>query len=288
MDTTGLHTKEGWLEESLRASESLITDGDDLTVGKLIRLLEGARGSSGGHFLLKVKSNIAELLLDVTDNLTLSGGCERVASLGEDLHEMISEVTTSKIKTKDGVGESVSFIDGDGVGDTISGVEDDTSGTTRGVEGENSLDGDVHGGGVKGLKHDLGHLLPVGLGVERSLGQENWMFLGGNTELIIEGMMPNLLHVIPVGDNSVLDGVLQSQDTSLGLGLVSDIRVLLSHTDHDSLMSWSSNDGGEDGSGSVISGKTSFAHTRSIVNNKSSNFVVTHFACFISFLSFKE
>merc|ERR1712122_265856 len=277
MDTAGLHTKEGWLEESLWASESLIADGDDLTVGKLVRLLERAGGSSGGHFLLKVKSNIAELLLDVTGNLTLSGGGERVASLGEDLHEMISEVTSSQVKTEDGVGESVSLIDGDGVRDTISGVEDDTSGTSRGVQGEDSLDGDVHSGGVEGLEHDLGHLFSVGLGVEGSFGQKNRMFLGGNTELIVEGVMPDLLHVIPVGNNSMFNGIFQGENTSLGLGLISNIGVLLSHTDHDTLMSWSSNNGGEDSSGSVISGESSFAHAGSIVNNKSSNIFVTHF-----------
>jgi len=39
MDTTGLHTKEGRLEQSLRAPEPLVTNGDDLTVRKFIRLL---------------------------------------------------------------------------------------------------------------------------------------------------------------------------------------------------------------------------------------------------------
>jgi hypothetical protein len=33
----------------------------------------------------------------------------------------------------------------------------------------------------------------------------------------------------------VLNGVLQSQDTSLALGLVADVRVLLTHADHDAL-----------------------------------------------------
>merc|ERR1712025_1389157 len=64
MDTAGLHTKEGRLEESLGATESLVTDGDDLTVGKFIGLLEGGGGSSSGHLLLEVKSDIAQLLLD--------------------------------------------------------------------------------------------------------------------------------------------------------------------------------------------------------------------------------
>merc|ERR1719384_295408 len=130
---------------------------------------------------------------------------------------MISEVTSSQIKTKDGVGESVSLVDGDSVRDTISGVEDDTGGTTGGVEGEYSLDGDVHGGGVECLKHDLGHLLPVGLGVKGGLGQEDWVLLWGHTQLVVEGVMPDLLHVVPVGDDAVLNGILQGEDTPLGL-----------------------------------------------------------------------
>merc|ERR1712106_373473 len=59
MDATGFHSKEGRLEQSLGATESLIANGDDLTVGKLIRLLEGGGSSSSGHFPFKVKSNIA-------------------------------------------------------------------------------------------------------------------------------------------------------------------------------------------------------------------------------------
>merc|ERR1712102_29393 len=89
MDTTGFHSKEGRLEEGLRGTEPLIANGDDLAIGKFIGLLEGGRGSSGGHLLLEVKGNIAELLLDVTDNLALSGGGERVTTLSEDLHEVV-------------------------------------------------------------------------------------------------------------------------------------------------------------------------------------------------------
>merc|ERR1711970_364015 len=38
MNSTRFHSKEGRLEESLRATESLISNGDDLTIGQLIRL----------------------------------------------------------------------------------------------------------------------------------------------------------------------------------------------------------------------------------------------------------
>ena len=130
MDATGFHSEEGRLEESLWATETFISNGDDLAVGKLIRLLKGGGGSSSGHFLFKVKGNIAELLLDVTDNLTLSSGGERVATLSEDLHQVVGQFTSSKVKTDNGMGKSITFIDGDTVGDTISRIHDDTSGTS--------------------------------------------------------------------------------------------------------------------------------------------------------------
>ena len=54
VDPSRCHAQEGWLEESLGASESLIADGDHLTIRKLTTLLQaGARGSCL-HLLLKV------------------------------------------------------------------------------------------------------------------------------------------------------------------------------------------------------------------------------------------
>jgi len=40
VDTSGFHTNEGWLEEGFWAAETLVTDGDDLTVGEFIGLLQ--------------------------------------------------------------------------------------------------------------------------------------------------------------------------------------------------------------------------------------------------------
>merc|ERR1711872_365881 len=136
MDTASLHAQERGLEEGLGAAETLVANGDDLAVGKLIGLLEGGGDSSSGHLLLEVKSNIAELLLDVTDNLTFSSSGERVATLSEDLHQVVGELTSSKVKTDDGMGKGITFIDGDTVGDTITRVHDDTSGTARGIKGK--------------------------------------------------------------------------------------------------------------------------------------------------------
>merc|ERR1711881_717436 len=119
--------------------------------------------------------------------------------------------------------------------------------------GQDSLDGNIHGRHVEGLKHDLGHLLTVGFGVEGSLSQEDGLFLRCNTEFIVESMMPDLLHIIPVGE-----------DTSLGLGLISNIGIFLTHTHHHTLMARASNNGWEHSSRGIIPSKASFAHARTI------------------------
>ena len=180
-----LITKEWRLEESLGTTEPLVSNGDDLSVGQLVALLQGGRGGSSSHFLLEVQSNVTQLLLDVTHNLTLGWerrkressswfvplalntsllwkhcglltcGGEAVAPLCQDLHEVVGQVPASQVQPEDGVGQGVALVDGHCVGDTISRVHDDTSGTTRGVQGQHSLDGHVHGRSVEGLKHDL-------------------------------------------------------------------------------------------------------------------------------------
>jgi len=269
LDADDFHTQESGAEHGLGAAETLVADGDDLTIGQLVGLLDGRGGGGGGHLLLEVEGDVAKLLLDVTDNLALGGGDEGVSSLGHDLHEVIGEITAGQVKTQDGVGEGVTLIDGDGVGDTITNVEDETGGTARGVEGKDGLDTDVHGGAVERLEGDLGHLFSVGLGVERSLRVEDGRLIGRDSQLVVEGMMPNLLHIIPVGDDTVLDGVDQREDTSLGLSLVADVGIFVAHADHDAGVFGPADDGGEDGARSVITGEAGLAHAGAIVDNQS-------------------
>jgi len=123
-------------------------------------------------------------------------------------------------------------------------------------------------------------IFSVCLGVERGLREEDWVLLWCHSQLVVEGVVPDLLHVVPVGHDAVLDGVLEGEDASLGLGLVTHIAVLLTHTDHDTLMSWSADNRGEHGSWGIVASEASFAHSGPIVHDKGSNFVVTHFVLF--------
>ena len=119
------------------------------------------------------------------------------------------------------------------------------------------MDGDVHGRGVEGFEHDLGHLFTIGFRVKWGFSEQDAVLFWGNTQLVVEGMMPDLLHIVPVGDDTVLNWVFQGEDTTFGLGFITDVRVFLTHTNHDTLMSWATDDRWEHGTWGIVSGKAS-------------------------------
>jgi hypothetical protein len=65
-------------------------------------------------------------------------------------------------------------------------------------------------------------------------------------------VVPDLLHVIPVLDDTVLDGVRDLEDTSLLLSLITEVLALGLNTDEDVEVLGSSNDGGEDAARGVL------------------------------------
>merc|ERR1719158_1487571 len=223
VDSLLFNSNEGRLEQNFWASESFVSNGNDVSVGKFVVLLEVAGGVGVSHFLFEVHGNEAKLFLDITDDFSFGGGGEGVSSFRKDLLKIFSQVSSCKIQSKDGMRQAITFIDWHSVRDTITGVKNNTGGSSGGVQGKDSLDGDVHGGGVEGLEHDLAHLFSVGLGVHWGFSQKNVVFFRSNSKLIVEGVMPDLLHVIPVGHNTVLDWVLQGKNSSLGLGFITNV-----------------------------------------------------------------
>jgi len=73
-------------------------------------------------------------------------------------------------------------------------------------------------------------------------------------------LVPDLLHAVPVGNDAVLDRVLESEDAALGLGLIADVRVLLAHANHHAGLVRAADDRREDGARCVIARETGLAH----------------------------
>ena len=113
--------------------------------------------------------------------------------------------------------QGITLVDRHGVGHAVTGIHHDAGGSARCVQGQHSLDGDVHGRHVESLELDLGHALMIRLGIQRGLREQHWVLLRCDTKLVVESVMPDLLHGIPVGHNAMLDWVLQREHTTLAL-----------------------------------------------------------------------
>jgi len=264
-------TIEVGLEEELGASHSNVTGNVDNTlVGHGVGNVELGGGVSLSVLGLVVLRNEAELLLDVTNDFQFGGGGEGLTNAEKELLHVVGKDTASDFHLLDGVGDGETFEDGDSVGDTITSVAKETGGSTGGVEGHDSLEGNVDVLDLEGFEHDGGHLLSVGLGVTGSLGKEDTLsFLGGDTELVVEGVMPDLLHIFPGLDDTGSDGVGKVEDTSLLHGLITDVLRLLLGALHGVGVLWAADDGGEDGAGCVLTSETSLDHAGSVVDNYS-------------------
>mmetsp|Transcript_14328 Transcript_14328/g.35454 ORF Transcript_14328/g.35454 Transcript_14328/m.35454 type:complete len:204 (+) Transcript_14328:255-866(+) len=164
----------------------------------------------------------------------------------------------------------VSLVDGDGVAHTVTRVNDDTRSTARGIKRQNSLNSNVEGRDVEGFEEDLGHALSVSLRVQRGFSKKGGVFSRIDAQLGVVSVVPDLLHVIPVSDDTVLEGVLDDQNSTSGHGGVTDIVVLLAGTNHDALLLRNTDDSGKDGFRGVFAGNAALAAARSIVNNDGS------------------
>ena len=75
---------------------------------------------------------------------------------------------------------------------------------TLSVECEDGLDGDIHATEVVALEHDFGHSFSVLEGIHWWFCEENLAPRGIYSQLLCEGIVPQVFHVIPSPDNAVL------------------------------------------------------------------------------------
>ena len=101
------------------------------------------------------------------------------------------------------------------MGVAVTKVQDDTSGTTRSVEGRGFLNDYKESGGVEGFERDLGIFSRFALGLRGASARKTRCSSRATRSSFVEGVAPDLLHVIPVGDDVALDVVLEGEDTVL-------------------------------------------------------------------------
>lgn len=99
------------------------------------------------------------------------------------------------------------------------------------------------------------------------------MFLGRDTEVVVEGVMPDRFHVVPVRDDAMVDGVREGQDAAFALGVVADVGVFLAHAHHDVPVARAAHEGRNDGAGGLVASETGLAPAGAVVDHKGSHVV---------------
>lgn len=107
----------------------------------------------------------------------------------------------------DGMGKGITFVDGCCMCGLVIRVHDNAGGVPRCIKEQHGLNGHIHAGVLK---------VPIivyftSLWVLRfggGLSQKHQVLLMAYTQLTVEGMVPDLLHIILVGHNALLDRVI--------------------------------------------------------------------------------
>lgn len=85
------------------------------------------------------------------------------------------------------------------------------------------------------------------------------MLFWADAEFAVERVMPHLLHIIPVYDNTMFDGLFDLQNAAFALRLLTDVNLTLVEANHNAWDFWAAHHGAEDSARSIISGETSLA-----------------------------
>ncbi|KAI3480684.1 hypothetical protein L1887_57163 [Cichorium endivia] len=229
------------VEEDLGRKEAFVADVDlVLAAGDGVFALEAFK------VLVGVLVVAAELADDVLAHvrvvlLDLFGDAARVfgrdvgglSALTQKLLDKVGDVATCDGDVLDGRADDVALCDGDDVGDAVARVDDgageravgDLVGGPGCSEREDGLDGDVEALDVERLEHDLCGVLTVLGRIERGLGEHKVVVLWLCTEVLEDALLPEALHVVPVFDETVADGLVHLVGLCICVGLVADEEV---------------------------------------------------------------
>lgn len=232
------------VEHDLGALEEFLAELDDLLVGQLDVDLVLLAAVVLFEFVYGVFGDLAVLLLDLLDEFLFVGLVQLdLSGVSDETAEGLGHGSACDGVLADGDLVDVAVDDGHSVAHSVTHVEHSSGGLSCREQGEDGLDVHVEAGHLEVLEKDFSHLLLVLLGVEWGFGLEAALVLGLHLEAVGLTEFPNLLHLVPVADDTIDYGLVDGADGSLLLSLSAVEYLVLSVLDdlivfRDALLIW--------------------------------------------------
>merc|ERR1719414_1861506 len=99
MDSARLLPNKTRLEKHFRAAEALAAHSNNVTIWKFIGFLFVGTLCGSLHFSVEIQCNVAQLFFHITYDFALCCRRERITTLCEDFHQVLSEVSARKVKS---------------------------------------------------------------------------------------------------------------------------------------------------------------------------------------------
>ena len=202
-----------WLKEDLRGLPLFSPQLDCLTVWEdevslgacfffavhvVVALLFGHHGF-----------NVTPLLFDRSHYFKLSRGVEAVTSASEQLHQVLGHVSASQVDSLRCVADGVALVDGTGTAYSIAHVEHDARHHAASVQTQHSSGLKLKRGNAKQVEKHFGGLYAVLNRVEGVLSDKDRVFTRVHSQLLLEDVAIDRLHLLPVLHCAVLNRVAQ-------------------------------------------------------------------------------
>jgi len=184
--------------------------------------------------------HIALQLLDPLHYFKLSRRMEDVAGSSEQELQVLGHIPATKVNSLDGIVDGEAFEDWAAMAHTITAVKDDSGCLTTGIQAQDGLLLEEDLGSAELLKEDVCGFDAIAVWVEWRLRQQDRVLLRRHLQLV-EHVSPELLHIVPVLNNTMLDWIIKFKNALVLVSRVSDECVLLILSDHYFLVDGSAN-----------------------------------------------
>lgn len=191
----------------------------------------------GQHLCIRgvvpVRVDLAELFLNVVDDIHLSRGGELLALRVQHVFQVRGQVSAGCVDHLHRVRQRIALLDGHARTLAFPRLHYHSAGLPVSDQSQHGRYLCLETAHVEGLEHYFGHLFALVASVCRRFCQEHVVLLWRHLEFLLESMVPNLFHIVPVVHKPSLDRFFQHQNSSFLDRLITHIRIFLVHAHHD-------------------------------------------------------